>query len=341
MADAGVRLVQDASEVAVVGIFEVLAHLPAIRHAMRRLEEVLESERPDLLVPVDFPDFNLRLAARARKAGVPVVYFVSPQVWAWRAGRVAKIRRLVRRVLVLFPFEVPFYEGADVPVTYVGHPAVERVPDEVDRSALLARAGLDPAGTTVALLPGSRRGEVERLLPPLLEAGRILGSRRPELQFLIPRARALPPGIFERAVEKSGLGRTRVHGESYPAVLSACDAGVVASGTATLDAALAGLPMVVVYRTGAFTYAIGRRFVDVPHVALANLVAGRRVVPELIQAQCTPDRIAAEIESYLGDPAHAARVRADLSEVRDRLGPKGAFDRAADAVLRELSPCVS
>ncbi len=336
MAEAGVQLVQHLSEVAVVGITEVLAHLPEIRRAMRRLEACFDERRPDLLVPIDFPDFNLGLARRARRRGVEVVYFVSPQVWAWRRGRVRGIQRLVRRMLVLFPFERAFYEQADVPVTFVGHPVVDRQLEPVDREGLLRRIGLDPGRPVVALLPGSRRSEVARLLPPMLGAAAVLRRRRPELQFLMPRARGLAEGLLLEAVRASGLDEVRVHTGDYPEVLGACTAGVVASGTASLESAVAGLPIVVVYRIQPLTYLLGRLLVRVEHIALPNLVAERRVVPELVQGECTPERIATAIEAYLDDPAHAERVRAELDEVRRRLGEPGAIGRAADAVLEEL-----
>ena len=338
MADAGVRLVEHASRVAVVGIVEVLAHLPALRAAMRRLLEAIDRERPDLIVPVDFPDFNLRLAARARSRGVPVVYFVSPQVWAWRRGRVRRIRELVRRMLVLFPFEAAFYETEGVPVTLVGHPIVESAADGPPREEILRRLGLDPDRRVVGLLPGSRRGEVARLLPPMLGAARLLDATGPPIQFLIPRAQTVPPGQVESLVRELGPREIRVHAGDYPSVLRACDAAAVASGTATLDAALAGLPMVVVYRMTPLTYLVGRRLVRVDHVALANLVAGRRVVPELIQGACTKERIAAELRLFLDDPGRAAEVRRGLTDVRRLLGAPGAYDRAADAVLGELGP---
>ena len=282
MAAAGVRLVQHASEVAVVGFVEVLRHLPAIRRAMARLEDHLDAERPDVVVPIDFPDFNLRLAARAHRRGIPVVYYVSPQVWAWRRGRVVEIRRIVRRMLVLFPFESPFYDGCGVPVTFVGHPAAAGSASPPD-PRLRERLGLPPSGPIVALLPGSRRGEVTRHLPILLEAARRLRRRRPAPSFIVPRARTVPPGLLEEIVASSGVEGVVVHAGDYPAILGACAAGAVASGTATLDAALAGLPSVVVYRMQALSYLLARRLVRVPHIALPNLVAGRRIFPELVQ----------------------------------------------------------
>ena len=335
MEEAGVRIVQPASEIAVVGIFEVLSHLGAIRRAMRELTRCLEVQKPDLLVPIDSPEFNLRLAARAGRAGVGVVYFVSPQIWAWRPGRLTQIKRLVRRMLVLFPFESRLYQEAGVPVTFVGHPGVERFQEVPDREPLLLRAGLDPARPVVALLPGSRRGEIRRLLPPMLGAARRLRRGRPELQFLVPPARTLPERMLSSQVERSGLEGIRVHSGDYPQILTACAAGAVSSGTASIEAALAGLPAVVVYRVLPLTYLLARLLVRVEHAAMPNLIAGHRVIPELIQGQCNAENIAGALAGFLDDPSSADRVRRGLAEVREQLGPPGAFDRAAEAVLAE------
>lgn len=336
MAAAGVRLVQDAGEVAVVGFSEVLSHLSEIRRAMRRLEAVLEEQRPDVLVPIDFPDFNLRLAARARRAGVPVVYFVSPQVWAWRRRRVHAIRRLVRRMLVLFPFESAFYEQAGVPVTFVGHPLGERgdparrpPPDPVG-------LGLDPRRRTVALAPGSRRSEVAHVLPVMLDAARLLDRTHDDLQYLVPIAPGLTESVIREPLARDGNERIHARTGDYAELLSACEAGVVTSGTASLEAAVCGLPIVVVYRMSALSHAIARALVRVEHVAMPNLVAGRRLVPELIQSDCTPQRVAAELARYLDDADHAERVRGELDEVRRRLGGPGVFQRAAREILDEV-----
>jgi len=336
MERAGVRLLQQSSEVAVVGIFEVLSHLPAIRRAMARLKDYLQGERPDLLVPIDFPDFNLRLAARARRAGVEVVYFVSPQIWAWRQGRVRRIRSLVRRMLVLFPFECELYERAGVPVTFVGHPAVDRkgpgkAPDE-----LRAAAGLEPAVETLALVPGSRSGEVARLLPPMLEAAGTVRRTHPDTQFLVPVAPGLEPATIAEAIARGPVPDVRTHGEDFPEILTVCRAGAVASGTASLEAAVSGMPMVVVYKMSPLTHAIGRMLVRLDNIALPNLVAGREVVPELVQSECTPDRIAMELLRYLEQPAELERVRSDLGEIPGKLGGPGVFERAADRLLADL-----
>jgi len=338
MRDAGVRLVQDAAEISVVGISEVLPRLPQIRRAMKRLETVLADERPDLLVPIDFPDFNLRLSARAGRHGVGVVYFVSPQLWAWRPGRVHKIRDLVREMLVLFEFETEFYEKAGVPVSWVGHPLAERSVHPPDAADLRARAGLSAAGRVVALAPGSRAGEIQRHLPVLLEAANRLREQRPELEFLLPLAPSAPETVVRSLVESSGIESIRVHAGDFPEILSVCAAGAVASGTASLEAATAGLPMVVFYRMNWLSSWIGKRMLRVDHVAMPNLIAGRGILPELLQDDCTPENLAAEIARYLDDPDRVAEVREGLDGVVRRLGEPGIYERATERVLARLSP---
>ena len=335
MAEAGVRLVQHASEVAVVGIVEVVRHLPAIKRAMDRMTRVLTEEKPDLFVPIDFPDFNFRLAARAHAASVPIVYYVSPQVWAWRKGRVATLKRLVRRVLVLFPFEEPFYESSGVPATFVGHPAAA-VRRRASRADLLARLGFDASRPVVALLPGSRMGEAGRILPVLLDGGARLQGRRPGIQLAVPLARTLPPGFAERLIGRSKASDVRIVRDAHPEILEVADEGAVASGTATLDAALAGLPFLAVYRMQPLTFLIARSMIQVDHIALPNLVAGEGVVPELIQGAFTGEAVARGIGELLDDPGRAESMRRRLALVREKLRGDGSFDRAAAAVLAEL-----
>jgi lipid-A-disaccharide synthase len=334
MEDAGVRLVQRASEVAVVGLVEVIRHLPTIRRAMSRLETASRDLRPDILVPIDFPDFNLRLAARAADAGIPVVYYVSPQVWAWRKGRVAAMKKRVRRMLVLFPFEVAFYEREGLAATFVGHPAAaER--ERASRLELLPRIGLDPHRPVVALLPGSRVGEAGRIFPVLIDAGRVLLRTHPDVQFLVPKARTIPDGFLEGIAAKAPLASLAVSGDCFPGVLDVADAGAVASGTATLDAALAGLPFVAVYRMQALSYLVAKALVRVDHVALPNLIAGARIVPELVQGSFTPQAVAGILASLLTDRSRAETLRRTLLGLREQLCGDGAFDRAARAVLDE------
>lgn len=337
MAEAGVRLVQHASEVAVVGIVEVIKHLPTIKRAMGRLKAALSEERPDLVVPIDFPDFNLRLAAGAAALGLPVVYYVSPQVWAWRRGRVRTMRHVVRRMLVLFPFETSFYEAEGIPATFVGHPAAASR-GRAERAVLLPRIGLDPQQPVVALLPGSRVGEAARLFPVLLRAARRISASHPSAQFVVPQARTIPQGFLERLASRESDSKVAIVSGEYPGLLEVADAGVVASGTATLDAALAGLPFVAVYRMQALSYLIARALVTVDHIALPNLVAGSRIVPELVQDACTPQAIATLVGGLLDSASRADEMRRGLAGIRDRLAGNGAFVRAAEAVLVEAAP---
>lgn len=337
MRDAGVEIVQDAAAVSVVGIVEVLGRLGSILAAMRRLTDEIDRRRPDLLVPIDFPDFNLRLAARARERGVGVVYWVSPQVWAWRRGRVKKIGELVRRMLVLFPFETEVYEEAGVPVTFVGHPLAEPGRGASSREDLARAAGLHPGRETLMILPGSRRSEVSRILPPAAAAFAALARERPGLQGLLPLAPDLEAADVAPTLAAAGAEEVRIHRGDWPRVLDLGTAGIVASGTASLEAALRGLPLVVVYRVSPLTYAVGRRLVELDHVALPNLVAGRRVVPELIQQDCRAETIADAVRVYLDDEPRRARIADELRGLRARLGGAGAFDRTAEAVLAELA----
>ena len=325
----GASLLAHVRELAVVGLLEVVSHLRHLRGVFKRVVEEAERHPPDAAVLVDYPDFNLRLARALHRRGVPVIYYVSPQVWAWRRGRLRDIRETVSRMIVIFPFEEELYRAAGVPVTFVGHPLVSLVEPAADPAALRRELGLDPERPVVALLPGSRPKEVAHNLPPIAASLDALAAQRPGLQFVAAVAPSLDP-----AVVRHGLGGrpvTIVHGRTH-AALSAARAAIVASGTATVEAALLGAPMVVVYRLSPWTYRLGRRFVRVPYYAMVNLIAGRSVVPELIQAEFTPDRIVAEVLPLIDDTETRRTMLAGLAEVRKKLGTAGASARAAEAV---------
>ena len=330
----GASLLAHVRDLAVVGLLEVVSHLRHLRSVFRRVLEDADRQRPDVAVLVDYPDFNLRLARALHRRGIPVVYYVSPQVWAWRRGRLTSIRDTVSRMLVIFPFEEALYREARVPVTFVGHPLVSLVQPAADPAAFLREIGLDATRPVVALLPGSRPKEVAHNLPPIAASLDVLAATRPDLQFLVAVAPSLDPDVVRR-----GLGDrkvTIVHDRTHEA-LSAARAAVVASDTATVEAALLGAPMVVVYRLSAWTYRLGRRFVRVPYYAMVNLIAGRRVVPELIQSDFTPDRVAAELLPLLEETEARRAMQAGLHDVRERLGGRGASGRAADEVWPYLS----
>jgi lipid-A-disaccharide synthase len=330
MSSQGAELLAHIKDLAVVGLLEVVAHLRSLRRVFDRVLFEVERHRPDVAVLVDYPDFNLRLARQLRQRGVRVVYYVSPQVWAWRRGRLDSIRRTVDHMLVIFPFEEALYREADVPVTFVGHPLVDLVRPPANPAAFLESVGLDPKRPVVALLPGSRPKEIGHNLPPVLGAVERLAAKRPDLQFALALAPALDPAAVTNAI---GSLPVRVVASETQGVLASCTVAVVASGTATVEAALLGAPMVVVYRLAPLTYLLGRRLVKVPHFAMANLIADERVVPEVIQRELTPERVAAEVRALLDDPGRRQRMREGLAEVRRRLGKPGASARAAEAVL--------
>jgi lipid-A-disaccharide synthase len=329
----GGRLLAHVKDLAVVGLLEVLRHLRHLRAVFRAVLEEVDRDRPAVAVLVDYADFNLRLARELKARGVPVVYYVSPQVWAWRRGRVRAIRASVAQMIVIFPFEEPLYREAGIPVTFVGHPLVDLARPAVDPAAFRTAHGLDATRPVVAVLPGSRRQEVAHNLPPIAGALRLLRQERSGLQVALAVAPSLDPRLFDR--ELAGLGVTRITGHTH-ALLGVASGGIVASGTATIEAALMDLPMVVVYRLSRLTYTLGRPLVQVPHFAMANLIAGREVVKELIQGDFRPAAVSAEVLALLENPSRREAVRKGLAEIRARLGPPGASARAATVVARIL-----
>ncbi|HXU11218.1 MAG TPA: lipid-A-disaccharide synthase [Candidatus Binatia bacterium] len=344
MRSAGLPDLIGAEGLGVTGFLEVLGSAAHIWRAYRRVCSLVASatERPDLVLLIDYPDFNLRVAKHAHRAGIPVLYFISPQVWAWRKGRVGQIAGVVDRMLVILPFEEEIYRRAGVPVEFVGHPLLDIVRPELTRRQALAPLGLEPDRRTVALLPGSRRNELHALLPVLVEAARLLRKEFRDLQFVVPVAPTITDAEVDRYLGRSGLrGPDTERGESMTGwawardhrydVIAACDAAVVASGTATLETALLGVPMVIVYRVNPLTYALARIVSRVPHIGMPNLIAGQRIAPELVQNECRPERVAAEIRRILTEPQVADSMRRSWSGVRSRLGRPGAIERVAAA----------
>jgi len=331
---AGATLVRDFKGLSVTGLTEALRVIPRSWQNYRALVRAAEAQPPHVFVPIDFPDFNFFVARALHKRGIPIVYYISPQLWAWRRGRLNTMKRVVDRVLVIFPFEAPFYEQAGVPVTFVGHPLLELTGPDVPRETFLRGHNLDPARPVVAMLPGSRRNELHTILPDLVRTAGLIAARVPSTQFVIARAPHLDEDLFAPlAGWPAGAARPIVVEGQTDAVLASADVAVVASGTVTVQAALHGCPMVVVYRVGPLTYTLGKPLVHVDTYAMVNLVAGRRVVPELIQDAFTPEAAAAEALRVLTEPSHAAQVKADLAEVRAKLGTAGASRRAAEAVV--------
>ncbi len=332
MRNAGVRMLADASEISVVGAVEVLTHLGAILRVLNRLKRFLEQERPDLLILIDFPDFNIRLGKAAKRLGISILYYISPQVWAWRKGRVKTIADLVKTMVVVFPFEVDIYKAAGVDVRYVGHPLTDVVQSPLNRSDARKQLGLDPEKKTVALLPGSRTKEITYLLPDMLAAGEILQKQFPDIQFVLPIAPTLSEDLIRTFTVKSGIVVTLIDGRAYD-VLRASDAAMVTSGTATLETGLMGVPMVIVYRLSSLSYHIGRMLVDVRHIGLVNIVAGKKIVPELVQYDSTPEKIAEAMTGILSNPVYYKQIQTQLAGVRAQLGEAGTSGRVASIVL--------
>jgi lipid-A-disaccharide synthase len=339
---AGAALDGDYRGFSVTGLVEAASVLPRSWKMLRTLSALARERRPDVFVAVDFPDFNFRLLPVMRRLGVPVVYYVSPQLWAWRPGRVKTISRFVDRMLVIFPFEAALYERAGVPVEFVGHPLIDLARPSQSREDVLRAAGVAGAGPIVALLPGSRPNEVRHLLPDLAAAAKLIATRVSDVRFLVARAPSLDDSLFAPVedLQRDGVP-IGLLANATDDVLAASDVVITASGTATIQTALHGRPMVIVYRLAPLTYAIGRRFVRVSQYGMVNLVAERPVVPELIQDALTPATVADEAISLLTDAARAETMRRDLSIVRARLGGPGASRRAAEAVLRVVEKRVA
>lgn len=330
--DAGADLVGDFRGLTVTGLVEAIRVLPRAWRMQRALVARMERDRPAALVVIDFPDFNFRLAAQAHTRGIPVVYYVCPQLWAWRTGRVRTLRAVASKALVIFPFEPAFFHQHGVPVEFVGHPLLDLVPPPADRSAVLAGAGLDPGAPTVALLPGSRPNEVTSTIRTLVDAIPLMRAREPRVQFLVARAPSLSDGLFASLPLGPG-SRTAILTGRADDVLSASDVVITASGTATVQAALHEKPMVIVYRLAPLSYHIGRHFVHVRTFGMVNLVAGEVVATELIQDAFTPESVARETLALLTDPERAEQARACMRAVKAKLGEPGASRRAAERVL--------
>ena len=334
MRAAGTEILVDSRVMAVVGLFEVLAHFRTIYGALQLMRKELRERKPDLLILVDYPDFNLRLAKTAKELGIKVLYYISPQVWAWRQERVHKIAKLVDMMAVVFPFEVPFYENADVPVSFVGHPLVDEARCDLSQDRVLSNFGMDPARKTVGLFPGSRKSEIKRLLPLLVETAKRLKSSNPDLQLLVPLASTLDESDILPHLD--GMDIKLVKGRPYE-VMRACDAIASASGTATLEIALIGTPLVVIYRIAPLSYRIMSKMIKVEHIALCNIVAGQRMVPELIQNDATPENIQRELETLLKNNTQSEEQRAEMGKIREKLGGGGGADKIARLTLEMLN----
>lgn len=332
MREAGVRLTARASDMAVVGLTEVVSRLGKILGVMRDLRRALREERPDLVILIDYPDFNLPLARAAKKEGIKVFYYISPQVWAWRRGRVEQIKRYVDRMAVILPFEEEFYARHGLNVHFVGHPLLDLVKPRWGAGEAAERLKIPPGAPTVALLPGSRMSEVRRLLPVMVEAADLLRRDFPKIRFLLPLAETIPEGYVQDLIKQRRVEIGVMKNCIYDC-LALSDGAVVASGTATLETALMEVPMVIVYKVSPLTYTLGRILIRADCIGLANIIAGKKVVPELIQGEATGSRVADEVRGMLNDEEGRRRIKEELSHIRESLGRPGAAKRAAALAL--------
>ncbi len=331
MEEAGCRIKMDSKAIAVMGVFEVTRHFKAIRQAWSLALDLLAKEKPDCVILIDYPGFNLRFAEKVKAFGIKVLYYVSPQIWAWKKGRIHKIKRLVDHMAVILPFEEKIYQKAGVPVTFVGSPLLEQVRRH-EKMAAREELNLSQNAIIVGLLPGSRLSEIERLLPELIDAAEILKRRYPHIQFVLPLADTIKESDIWPYLDDADVPLVLIRRKSH-LTMAASDVLIGSSGTATLEAAVVGTPMVVIYKMNPLTFAIAKRVVKIPFISLPNILAKKRIYPELIQDQAKSTRIAEEAERFIDEESYAERVRADLSNVAKLLGKKGAGKRVAELAL--------
>tara|TARA_B110000211_G_scaffold229030_1_gene286153 strand:+ start:2067 stop:3224 length:1158 start_codon:yes stop_codon:yes gene_type:complete len=332
MKKAGVDVFFDSASIAVVGVVEVLRHWGDIKKAMNLVKTALEETKPDLLILVDYPEFNLKMARHAKSLGIKVLFYISPQVWAWRPKRIHKIGRSIDHMAVLFKFEQAFYEKANIPVSFVGHPLVDKVKANIDSKQARMNLKLDQSDIVIGLFPGSRRNEINRLLPLMLETARLMKQRNHALQFILPVASTLDYDAINLLCEQSDIDIQLTRDDIYD-LIPCCNAIVSCSGTVTLEIALLNAPMCLVYKISWLSYQIMSRLLTIPHIGLANIVANKLIVKELLQSDATPQTIANELFQLLEDESYRSQVVSDLSKVRENLGAGGGAKKMAKLAL--------
>lgn len=335
MAAGGMELLYHVRELSFMGLVEVIGHLPFIRSVMKRLEKELYVRKPDAVVLIDYPGFNLRFAQKIKKAGIPVVYFISPKVWAWGRGRVRKIRRLVNKMLCILPFEEEFYRSRRVNARYVGNPSMDEVKAGQSREQFFKNAGMDQSLSLVGLLPGSRSQEMELILPVMLQTAQMLKENDPSLQFALALAPHLDRERIESQIHDAGIEVRLLEGPAYD-LMAYSRLLLVASGTATLEAGISGTPMIIIYKTAALTYFIGSRLIRVPYIGLVNLVAGKKVIPEFLQNEARPGAIFLMAQVLLAEGRPRQVVMEELAKIKDILGEPGAARRAAGEIIETM-----
>lgn len=329
---AGGEVLFDIKDHSVMGFIEVIKKLPDIFKLEKAFARVMDERKPDVLITVDYPGFNMRLAKTAKKKGIPVLSFIAPSAWAWNKGRAKKVAKIVDMIASIFPFEYDVYKAAGAPITFVGHPLLDIVHPSMERAEAEAWAGKHPGRKLVLLMPGSRFMEIEKMLPIILEGAKLVQQKLPEVDFVMPRAGTIPKELLEEKIKASGLEVKITEGHNYD-LFSVADLAIATSGTVTLEAALCGLGTVIVYRTSAFNAFIARLVINIPNIGLPNIVAGRTVVPELLQEDFTPEKVAESVLE-LFEPERNAQLKQDLAFVKERLGEPGAVGRVAELAIK-------
>lgn len=332
----GLELYQDLTKIAVVGFVEVIRHYPEIKKAFHLILHKVKERHPLAVILVDYPGFNLRLARELKKRNVKVIYYISPQVWAWKADRVLLIKKYIDKMLVLFQFEKDFYARFNINADFVGHPLIDIIDVRTSREEFLKRHGLQHSKLTIGILPGSRQKEIQTLLPLMAKAAAILRREFPQIQFLIVKAPTIDPSLIKRYCPNLPERWKIIEQQPYEAV-HACDLVMVASGTATLETAILQKPMVIIYKTSLFSWLLAKLFVKIPDIGLVNIVAGKRIVPECLQFEATGPKIADELKNIFTNEPKIADMKFNLKRVKELLGPAGASRRAAEKILGAVS----
>jgi lipid-A-disaccharide synthase len=335
MRQAGIEIRYDSSNIGVIGVVEVLKYYGEIRNALKLMQKIIETERPDLVICVDYKEFNFKLAKFAKQLGIKVLFYVSPQVWAWRPGRVVKYGKAIDMMAVIFPFETKYYEAENVPVRYVGHPSVDKVHPQRAKSEDLALFHLKPQQPIVGLLPGSRMNEIKRMLPVMLQAAEKIAVDNPLVQFILPQADSISDELLNSYLNAAAIKIQVIKNQPYD-VMQCCDAIMTTSGTATLEIALLNIPMVIAYKLSPLTYLLGRLLVNIAFIGLPNIIAGKKVVTELIQHEATPENLAKEINHLLNNSDYKNTMQTELQQVQQLLGKGGGSINMAALVLEML-----
>ncbi|MDD5311129.1 MAG: lipid-A-disaccharide synthase [Candidatus Omnitrophica bacterium] len=335
MIKAGLRSFQDIKDLSVIGLLEILSSLKKFKDAFNLLAGKLDSEKPDAVILIDYPEFNLRFAKEAKKRGIPVIYYISPQIWAWRKGRVNIVKKYVGKMIVILKFEKDFYAKEGVDVEFVGHPLLDVVKPSFGREEFLKKYGLEPAFKTIALLPGSRLTEIERNLPIMLKAAKRIKDRFGDTQFILAKPPEIKASAYEKILKKSPLKPAVAEGHPYDCI-NAAELVLVASGTATVETMILEKPMLIIYKVSLLTWLVGKLLVKVPNIGLVNIIAGEKIVPELVQFDATPSKISSEVSSLFSSLEKMGAMKVRLAAVKAGLGGPGASRRAAEIILKQL-----